>query len=307
MSRTSRIPYHQNVYDLIGVLGWEASPRETRMYDEWEQDTGLRFPDSLREAYALALHLEGNFIASLDERPTLGALWRFAEVDHSVMRLGDVLQHLPELHAGYLEQPAAPGIYFWIVAETQGCWQMYAQHDGSDDPSVYVTAWCFLDADEAFPLKWHSVGSFSNVLARSFVQASGIPGRPPWGQWTEWDTSPLLEFVPVAYTNGLWLRTPAEPFEPAVIDYLAEQFDEPERTPRPGNVTTYTFRPPGGSIRVTADEPGLAGGLSAWWMHADTPQRLAELARLILPFGTLREALRADTEPARGVLELIRA
>lgn len=105
------------------------------------------------------------------------------------------------------------------------------------------------------------------------------------------------------YANGLWLRSPAEPFEPAVIDFLIDQFGEPERTPRPGNVTTYTFRPDGSIIRITADEPKLGGGLSAWWVHADTPEKLAELARLIVPFGTLRETLRADTDPARNVLQ----
>ena len=54
-----------------------------------------------------------------------------------------------------------------------------------------------------------------------------------------------------------------------------------------------------------ADAPALAGGLSAWWVHADTPDRLAALARLVLPFGTLRDTLRADTDPARDVLNQI--
>jgi hypothetical protein len=91
-----------------------------------------------------------------------------------------------------------------------------------------------------------------------------------------------------------------------VIDFLIEQFGEPEVTPRAGNVSTYHFRPPGGTIRVTADEPTLMGGLSAWWVHADTPERLAEFATLLLPWGTLRDTLRADTDPAREVLKHVR-
>src|SRR5262249_52672139 len=102
--------------------------------------------------------------------------------------------------------------------------------------------------------------------------------------------------APEKPSDGLLVRDPAEAFTPPAVDYLIEQFDEPECASRAGNVTTYTFRPPSGIIRVTADAPELIGGLSAWWIHADTPARLAELARLVLPFGTLRETLRADTE-----------
>jgi hypothetical protein len=111
---------------------------------------------------------------------------------------------------------------------------------------------------------------------------------------------------PKPYHNGLWLRSPAEPFQPPVIDFLIDHFGEPQRTPRPGNVTTFTFRPDGGTIRVTADEPTLTSALSAWWVHADTPDRLAEFAALLAPWGTLRESLRADTDPARAVLQRLR-
>ena len=59
------------------------------------------------------------------------------------------------------------------------------------------------------------------------------------------------------------------------------------------------------SGRQTADEPGLGGALSAWWLHAESPERLAELTRLVLPFGTLRDTLRADTDAARDALERV--
>ena len=106
--------------------------------------------------------------------------------------------------------------------------------------------------------------------------------------------------------NCPWLRSRDEPFQPPIVDFLIDRFGEPERTPRAGSVTTYAFRPSGGTIRVTADEPALTGGLSAWWVHADTPERLAEFAELLLPWGTLRDTLRADTDPARDVLKRVR-
>src|SRR5262249_11954973 len=107
------------------------------------------------------------------------------------------------------------------------------------------------------------------------------------------------------FRNGLWLRTPDEPFQPPVIDFLTDLFGEPHRAPRPGDVTTYTFQPGNGTIRVTADHPARTGALSAWWVHADTPERLAEFARMLLPWGTLRDTLRADTDPAREVLKSV--
>jgi len=92
-----------------------------------------------------------------------------------------------------------------------------------------------------------------------------------------------------------------------VIDCLTEQFGEPERAAREGDVTTYTFRPNGGTVRVTADQPALTGALSAWWVHADTPERLAEFPRMLTPWGTLRDTHRADTDAARALLSAVRA
>ena len=57
---------------------------------------------------------------------------------------------------------------------------------------------------------------------------------------------------------------------------------------------------------MTADAPAYLDPLSAWWIHAATPERLAEFARLLLPWGTLGATLRADTAPARDVLHRIR-
>jgi hypothetical protein len=159
------------------------------------------------------------------------------------------------------------------------------------------------------------------------IDLNDDPDDPP--VWTdnegaedkaEWDrqTNKFSEFAWMFVLDGavlsvarkgpgnLWLLSQDEPFQPPVIDFLTERFGEPERTPRPHNVTTYTFRPLGGTIRVTADEPTLTGGLSAWWIHADTPERLAEFAELLLPWGTLRDTLRTDTIPAGAVLKRVR-
>jgi hypothetical protein len=147
----------------------------------------------------------------------------------------------------------------------------------------------------AEPPQLHSA-TFSKFIAKQFTEFSGDPTQPETP-----DAKPAA-----MHLNGLWLRSPGEPFHPPVIDFLIEHYDEPSVTPRPGSVSTYAWRPDGGTLRITADEPTLAGGLSAWWVHAETPQRLAEFARLLLPWGTLRETLRADTEPAREVLNRVR-
>jgi hypothetical protein len=92
-----------------------------------------------------------------------------------------------------------------------------------------------------------------------------------------------------------------------VIDYLIDHLDEPERIARPTGVTVYMFHPDGGSVRVTADAPSVAGGLSAWWVHAETEDRLADLARLLLPWGTLGETLTSATRAGKSVLEQVKS
>lgn len=190
-------------------------------------------------------------------------------------------------------------------------WLMAASDDGTPDPIAYSSNAIFLSPDlpgNPWGNQWHPVGRTSEVLfgwlAHYYHLADWVPMS-----FNSVDANPYRKPLCPAmpYKNGLWLRTPDEPFEPAVLDYLTERLGEPERRLRAGNVTTYVFRPEGGIIRVTADEPNLVGGLSAWWVHAQTPEQLNELARLILPFGTLRETLRGDTEPGRAVLASLKS
>jgi len=71
-------------------------------------------------------------------------------------------------------------------------------------------------------------------------------------------------------------------------------------------VTTYTFRAAGGLVQVTADNELSAGGLSAWWVHADTADRLEELARFLQEWGTLANTLRTETKGAQEVLARVK-
>lgn len=292
MSRTSRVPYHQNVYDLLSIEPGEC-PRAAVMIAAHEAKHGP-LPASLREWY-----LQPNMVPIEipdDVEPHefgAGTLWHdYLPHDmgnrYHVRALREVLSNWDRTRrrgAGASADVLSTwGYYTWTWA---------VMPDGTDDPPVWVTA----DAldPRAEPSK-QQAASFSEFLSDQFAE------------FYEKGTSDFVDGhcgADPAHANGLWLRTPAEPFEPAVIDFLCEQLGEPERTPRPGDVTTFTFRLPDGILRVTADAPTHAAGLSAWWLHADTPERLAELARLVLPFGTLRDTLRADTEPARAVLALI--
>ncbi|VTT99202.1 unnamed protein product [Gemmataceae bacterium] len=313
MSRTSRVPYHQNVYDLL-LLEPRPLVGPLDAIRAWERQTGHTFPAALVEFYTTEGVIPFGIGASDQWVLPLTEVWhQYSNMEppypHDRVLVGE---ERPIRVRGGVE----PGPYLRLQCENQGCWIIYARVDGSDDPPTYSTdggPFMYSDRSEAWPnQEWCRLGTFSEMFFR-------------WIAWYYYDLDREMggSFVPLRfhsdyadpaeanlappkpYHNGLWLRTPADPFEPAVIDYLTEAFDEPERTPRSGNVTTYTFRPPGGTVRVTADEPGLGGAFSAWWVHADTPERLAELGRLILPFGTLRDTLRADTEPASLVLNTL--
>jgi hypothetical protein len=318
VSRPSRVPYHQNVSDLL-LLEPRALVGPLDTIRAWERRTGHTFPAALTEFYTTEGLIPFGLGASDQWVLPLTEVWHQYSNMEPPYSLDEVLQTLdrPERVRGEIEQ----GPYLQLQSENQGNWIIYARITDEDDPPTYATdGGPYIYADrtgEWSDQEWCRLGSFSEMyfrwiswyyyeLDREVDLGLGSSFVPLRFHCHNADPAEANLAPPKPYHNGLWLRTPAEPFVPAVIDYLTETFDEPERTPRPGNVTTYTFRPPGGTIRVTADEPGLGGALSAWWVHAETPERLAELGRLIAPFGTLRETLRADTEPARAVLNALR-
>lgn len=275
MSRASRIPYHQNVYDLLQIEPGE-SPEAARMITEHEAKHGP-LPASVREWY-----LVPNAVPLRETHEAVGM-----SPHHARSLMLEYTNDPSPIDLEWLLRRCAttPDRVVELTYEFDGHWWLL-QLTGDDPPVKY--GWERSDwPGDSVP--------FSVFLAEWFALGS----LPPFGTVAESRRQQ-------PHSNGLWLRVPDEPFQPPVIDFLIDRFGEPQRTPRPGGVTTYAYRPPGGTIRVTADEPALTGGLSAWWVHADTPERLAELAELLLPWGTLRVTLRADTDPARDVLKRVR-
>jgi hypothetical protein len=272
MSRVSRVPYHQNAYDFLGVDPVE-SPTAAFEIVEHEARYGP-LPGSVREWYlvrdGLISRASGPLAARLETTIRLGEF------------LGEHAGHWRALRVGRADRG-------------QDSW--WIRRGVTDDPPVWYEQQSETDRDSARESPYTSfiLSLVTGTEMRDHVLALGIIIPEPLG-------SPAPEVRP----PGVWLRSHHEPFQPPLIDFLIDQFGEPQLTPRPGDVTTYTFRPPGGIIRVTADAPALTGGLSAWWVHADTDERLAEFARLLLSWGTLRDTLRADTDSAREVLKALR-
>ncbi|MBN9119034.1 MAG: hypothetical protein J0I06_07715 [Planctomycetes bacterium] len=286
MSRASRVPYHQNVYDLLQIEPNE-SPEAARMIAEHEAKHGP-LPATLREWYLV---------------PNARVIWACFHPEHlRVLRLEQVLANF----ANPISTPDGPRA---VVLQPDDIDRHYALVDvaGYEDPVL----WWHLRTRGTDGPDTESDGGGRQLS--EFLESLAFD----YARWCAEDNPDLVlrggegpDYVVVnalkPHANGLWFRTPDDPFQPPVIDFLTDQFGEPDRTPRPGHVTTYTFRPPGGTIRVTADEPTLTGALSAWWVHADAPERLAAFAELLAPWGTLRDTLRADTDPARNVLKRVR-
>ena len=286
MSRASRVPYHQNVYDLLGIEPGEC-PEAARMIAEHEAQHGP-LPASLREWYlvpnvVLLRRRPANWLDQWELNSGL-VWWEYSNQDPPTP-LPHVLEQFTQLY----ERSDFPAVC--VLCENQGVVSWWVEINGSDDPPVWVDN-DQPDDERAWDLDARRFSDFISNWISGFYDWQCDPKR----LWLK----PARGNSP--HANRLWLRASDEPFQPPVIDFLTERFGEPERTARPGDVTTHTFRPEGGTIRVTADEPTLTGGLSAWWIHADTRERLAEFAMLLLPWGTLRDTLRADTDPARAVL-----
>lgn len=284
MSRTSHVPYHQNVYDLLGIEPGE-DPDAARMIVAHEAEHGP-LPASVREWYLVPKVVPLTTPAGHWSAARHGTIWFEFSNGDQVISLDQVLTAIR----------SSDDQFACVIVENQACNRWYLRLDGSDNPPVWS------DNDwESNPARWAEVApTFSDFTADWFA----VFYTQDWTHFHKAGWPPRTKGVDdfeKSYRNGLWLRSPAEPFAVPVIDLLTEQLGEAERTPRPGDVTTYTFRPDGGTVRVTADHPAHPEPLSAWWVHADTPERLAEFARLLTPWGTLRDTLRADTDAAREV------
>lgn len=310
MARTTRVPHYLNLFDLVGATRWRHHPEAEAEIAAWERRRGTTFPPVLREFYttSVTLRLQGE---PRDWSLTLPLLWSEFSDDDIAPPLEAVLDHQdhPLWWDDARRPEVEPGPHLLVM---NGRWYgrtLHARLDGTADPPVYAEAANFLSPEGVRGREgehWHGVGRFSDVLFRWVLHYYDEPNTPASyaGDWQPLSRQLMAPAKP--HLNGLWLRSPAEPLVAPALDFLTEQLGEPDRVSQPGDVTTYTFRADGGIARVTADALDHPAGRSAWWLHADTPDRLAALARLVLPFGTLRGTLRADTDPGRAVLAAVR-
>ena len=317
MGRTSRIPYHQNLYDLLQIEPREV-PGAIEVIRAWEERERSYFPAVLTEWYVSECEIRYGTNLQHTWRISLADLWtEFSNMDGAYSLAQLLGSHNRPEHgwrepSGYQEE-AYPHPFFRLIQENQGNWVLFAYADGSDDPPVFSTEgeyggpWIDPAQESDEEPGWRQIGAFSEMLFRWFATYYIDEDFVPLS-FNSHNADPSRAGLapPKPYRDGLWLRTPAEPLAAPIIDFLTEQFGEPERALRPGNVTTYTYRPDGGTIRLTADDLAYPHPLSAWWIHTDTPERLAEFARLLVPWGTLHDTLRADTDAARAVLQGVR-
>jgi hypothetical protein len=269
-----RVPYHQSVFDLLDLQPQE-SVQAREMIEACEVRSG-RLPEAVRQWYLIdrivALRHDADwYVRARNQRDYL---W----YDYSNMdwpeSLETVLQQFvgepAEMHGREEGRPAGS---VRIMMENQGVCRWYVQPDGNDGPPVIV------DADYDFQTKkvapWVRVADHFSAFVFDWF------ARFYFEEWT-----PLSECGPDAdglsrshaqkpYLNGLWLYAPhAEAVAPPHLDFLIEQFDEDYRRRVGGGAMQYGFSHANGRIRVTTDEPGEEGGVSAWWLHADSAEHL---------------------------------
>jgi hypothetical protein len=271
----NRVSYHQNVFDLLDMEPLPVSPEAVALIEACERRCGHRLPAALREWCAFAENVP------LRERASsaLISLWiRYSTPDHPVP-LASILDEFEQA----CDPNGVPPGFVCLLVENQACARWYAEIDGSDDPPVWV------DNDSEDREEWTRLVPFSDFLFHWFAHFGSE------------DCLPLLR---QPYRAGVWLRAPREPaLLPPHLDQLIDALDERPRHERPGGPTTYTFSAPAASLRVASDHRDVAGGHSAWWLHGETAEALEGLARRVRHVGALAEALRADTDAGRAVLE----
>jgi hypothetical protein len=293
----TRVSYHQNVFDLLDLDPVHLGRRSSR-----GEDTLGALPDSLGEwyGYEAAVPASGRIGEELwrDRHYAAGHLWHdFSDGDHpwSWECLADQLQG--RAVNGFSPRPG----HLYVLTDRLGRGNWLVELRG-DDPIVWR------DNNARSSSAWQRQGPFSTFLfdwIAGFYRLPSTPlsgrrgyARAPAGPWA---------LRPKKYLEGVWLRAPREPaLAPPLLDLLIESFDDEQRQARPDGPTTHRFCSPRMALTVTTDAWGDPEGHSAWWLHAQTPEALAELVRRVWPIGNLADTLQGPAEEARRVLQRCR-
>ena len=276
MTRPVRIPYHQNLYDLLGV-GPAVDPEADRMVAAHEAAHGPP-PAAVREWYvypdAVPLRLDDGRPGS--RKAKFGMLWYTFSNSEQVPALATVLRRFATREVEDPEdwEDGGPPVdrFVEVMCENQAVVRWWVERDAGDDPPVWID-----NDDQEHPDGWDRAADSFSAFVFDLFATHGFP--PDWGGVPE-SVEQLRRPLPglAAHANRLWLRAAAEPLVAPVLDYLADLFGEPESTTPAAGIVTRTYRPGRGTIRVTTTDEAWPTGPPAWWVHAATVKRLAELA-----------------------------
>jgi hypothetical protein len=267
MSRPTRVPYHQNVYDLLELPPGEC-PDARRLIAAHEAAHGP-LPASVREWYLVPNVVP---LSADPARPWWGqadgSLWyRFSNMDpprslEQVLAEFDGSRHVA------------------VLTENQGNFVCRVEVDGSDDPPVALD-----NSPLRAPLTdFVPVGQFSRFIW-NWVRYFHACRNHPEG----WDS---VQPTNDPHAAGVWACSPAAPFRPAVLDLLFDRMDADPPQLLADGVVRHRFRADAGAIRVTADHSDWPSPHAAWWAEAEDADHLAELLAPLRPWGVLGDDAR---------------
>ena len=268
------LSYHQNTFDLLNRR-LAVSPKLLRQLERREQSSGQRFPASLRQWYML------------DE--ALATLRQYSNEDNPV-GLTDIIADFSRASRPRIPESQR---YVLLMKENQGCCYWFAQPNGTDDPPVVIGDY----------LRQHGERTRDVAVNPCAASFSEFVFQWVWERFAETWLDPVWGHSWPNYGNGLWLRSPREDALPGpVSDFLYENLigRDPDRDEH--GLLTYHFYTPTQRLRVTTDRHDVPGGKSAWWLHADTEEDLAQLAQLIVPWLNLSQTLSSETAAGKKVL-----
>jgi hypothetical protein len=272
------------------------------MIEECEHRTGRRLPEAVRQWYLV------DGVVALRDDPQLPQdeqdhLWYdYSNADHP-----EPLEVVLRQFAGELEEPNRVR----VLVENQSVCSWYVELDGSEDPPVIVDeSYDYRpEAPEGLEVQeWVKVADHFSGFVFDWIAGFYFRDYTPLCERTYNPSRRTRPPREKPYLDGLWLyASQAETVAPPYLDFLSENFTEDDRKKVADGVTQYQFHNDDGRIRVTTDSYGEEGGVSAWWLHANSEEKLFRLAERVLWCGNLRATLRHWTKAARPVMDRLRA
>ncbi len=271
MQQPIRVPYHQNVYDLLNLIPQVSAVADRMIRTHEHRHHAL--PAAVREWYCVR-----NIVPLTSRHIARPSLWsQYSNMD-CPLPLNIVLRQVAKID----DRPA--GRLLRIMGECQNVGDWRVEFNGTDDPPVWsYDPWHrnpgqeYLLASDTFSgFVWNWIAQFHQF----YKLHSPLPGQ---------------HYLTEYWAAGNEVLCPA-----SIIRQLTEQYSKPDVRETGLGTMCHTFQLTTGVVRVTFANLNALVLQSSWWVFAEKKSEFRQIMRSLSKLGLPVKNWRKSSEDCDG-------